>query len=226
MTLDSIWSAITSALPQLVAALPVACIVVLIGFIANAVFKRAVTLLAGKIDLHTSQLLPVRKFGTWAISGFTTIVVLTVLGFQLGGVWTALTAILAMVAIGFIAVWSMASNTTATLLILIVRPFQIGDVIELQSENVKGRVVDLNFFFVTLEAEENTTYKIPNNLFFQKVIRRVQGTGGISLGEALARADSDAPPAPPVTPADKDLPMNSGRDPASYAPSSGRPAGR
>ena len=111
-----------------------------------------------------------------------------------------LSTILGLVAIGFVAVWSLISHTSATMLILFLRPFQIGDDIEFPGEPVKGRVVDLNFFFTTLVDHDATLYQIPNNLFFQKTLKRRKNGNVISLAAQLNSPQAhnvELPPAPP-----------------------------
>ena len=88
------------------------------------------------------------------------------------GVWTLLSTLLAMVAIGFVAVWSILSNMTATLVILIWRPFNVGEWITLKPEDVAGQVVDINFIYTLLKDEEGQIIAVPNNLFAQKFIAR------------------------------------------------------
>ncbi len=200
MTPDTLWAEISGHLPKLLAALPVAAGVILAGILLNFVVGRAFTLLAKRTNLTSSDVLPLRKIARWVVYALTIILVLGVFGFELGGLWAILSTILAMVAIGFVAVWSILSNTSATVLILIMRPFSIGDEVELPSESVKGRVSDLNFFFTTLAVDEHTCYRVPNNLFFQKVLRRTHGGSSISLAQQLSNdipakfaPSSDAP---------------------------------
>ncbi|MFZ9683711.1 MAG: mechanosensitive ion channel domain-containing protein [Cephaloticoccus sp.] len=187
MTLDTLFTAFQEHLPKLLAAVPVAVLVLIGGLICQLAVSRALTLLARQTRLTDTDVLPLRKVARLVVYGVTFILVLGVFGFELGGIWAMLSTILAMVAIGFVAVWSILSNTTATLLLLVLRPFQIGDTIELQSENMKGRVVDLNFFFTTLEAEDGATFQVPNNLFFQKVVKRTAHAQSIPLAEQLNR---------------------------------------
>lgn len=84
--------------------------------------------------------------------------------------WAMLTAMVAMVAIGFVAVWSVLSNTLCSLILLTARPFRVGDQIELPSDNLKGKVVNFSMLFTTLRAEDGAQIQISNNLFFQRVI--------------------------------------------------------
>ena len=94
--------------------------------------------------------------------------------------WALLSAVLAAVAIGFFAAWSIISNLTSALLIVALRPFRIGDDVELvepgSGTSLGGRVVDMNLVFTTLternpETGVESRLHVPNNLFLQKLIR-------------------------------------------------------
>lgn len=218
MTLENIWISLSEALPGIVAAAPVAAAVILGGILLNLIIKRAFTLLARRTELTEQDVIPVRKILGWLVRIITAVIVLGVFGFQLGGLWAMISTIMAMIAIGFVAVWSMLSHTTATLILVILRPFSIGDDIELPSENVKGRVVDLNFFFTTLLTHEGAQWRVPNNLFFQKVMKRQTGKSDITLADQLqspAPADLSPPPAPATVPSTAPVPATS---PAPTAP--------
>lgn len=189
MTIDTILDKIAAYLPGIIAALPVAAAVILGGVLANMVVRRSLSLLAKRTSLTPSDVLPLKNIARWVITVLTLILVLGVFGFQLGGLWAMLSTVLAMIAIGFVAVWSILSNTSATVLILIMRPFHIGDEIELPSEGVKGRVTDLNFFFTTVAVDHETAFRVPNNLFFQKVIKRTPGASAITLAQQLSNPE-------------------------------------
>ena len=126
----------------------------------------------------------IRKLTAWTVSFVGALAVLQVFG-VLEHVLTAIVAVLALVAIGFVAVWSIMSNALCALLILITRPFRIGDEISLVGEAVSGKVVDLNLLHTTLHAENGELFQIPNNYFFQKPISRKLGDTDISLWEQL-----------------------------------------
>ena len=97
-------------------------------------------------------------------------------GISMTGVWTVVVSIAAMIGVGFLAVWTMVSNITASVFITIWRPFYMGAHVELLPESLSGRVVDRNMMFTVLrEKEGGGTLYIPNNLFFQKMFRVVDG---------------------------------------------------
>ncbi|HUG12849.1 MAG TPA: mechanosensitive ion channel family protein [Opitutaceae bacterium] len=215
MNLDQFWNAIASQLPGLLAALPVAAVVILGGLLANVIIGRALLLLAARTSLTPADVAPARNVLRWLVRIITAIIVLGVFGFELGGLWAMISTVLAMIAIGFVAVWSMLSNTSATVLLVLMRPFRVGDDIELPSENVRGRVIDLNFFFTTLVDHEGSELRVPNNIFFQKVVRRTAGTSAITLAAQLnspTPAQVGLPPPPPPKNSESRKPVSASED--------------
>ncbi len=112
-------------------------------------------------------------------------------GISANSLWAVVSALLAMVAIGFVAVWSVISNVLCTLLLIITRPFRIGDHIEItepaSSDNfLGGKVMNISMLYTTLqEAKGSNVLLIPNNFFFQKAIRRKQGEDTYSIDEQI-----------------------------------------
>ncbi|HEY5552138.1 MAG TPA: mechanosensitive ion channel family protein [Opitutaceae bacterium] len=229
MTLDQLWKDLASLLPGFLTALPVAAVVILGGFLVNVIIGRALRLLAARTSLTPADVAPARNVLRWLVRVITAVIVLGVFGFELGGLWAMISTVLAMIAIGFVAVWSMLSNTSATVLLVLLRPFRVGDDLELPSEGVHGRVIDLNFFFTTLVDHDGREWRVPNNLFFQKVVRRTAGSPAITLAAQLnssTPAQVGLPPPPPAkdsesrkpVPASEDFAAKSIPDPATLTP--------
>ena len=94
--------------------------------------------------------------------------------------WTAFTGFATVGAVAFFAAWSVLSNLFCTLLIFITRAFRPGDVVELletgDKPGFKGRVHDTTLVYTTLvETGPDgtlTRLQLPNNLFFQRPLRR------------------------------------------------------
>jgi hypothetical protein len=74
-----------------------------------------------------------------------------------------------VIGVGFLAVWTMISNVTASVFITIWSPFKLGQMVEIVPENLKGRVVDRNMMFTVLRDGSDRVLHVPNNLFFQKM---------------------------------------------------------
>lgn len=185
-------------LARFISALPAALAVLVGAIVLNFVMKRGLRLLADKTSLTDGDVAPFGKVGSWFIFAATFVLLLGVFGFDLGGMWTMITGVGAMIAVGFIAVWSVLSNWLCTFVILLTRPFSIGDEVEFVGEAVKGRVVDLNFVYTSLRSPDGATLQVPNNLFFQKVLKRWRGAENVTLAEQLNRrsaTDAAAEPA-------------------------------
>ncbi len=126
----------------------------------------------------------------WLFIVLVVVVILSTFGI-LENAWAAFVAIIAMVATGFVAMWSVLSNIFCTLLVLIYKPFQVGDIISLPSEKLEGEVTDLNLMFTTLTSKDGEIIQVPNNQFFQKPIRRIPRKKGIDLYEQLKKPSEE-----------------------------------
>ena len=109
------------------------------------------------------------------VKGLLVIVVLFIVvgyvGLRIDDIWTLITTLLAMVAIGFVAVWSILSNITSTFIILIWRPFNIGEFVDIQPEGITGKITDINFMYTIIKGDGGELVHIPNSLFVQKFIK-------------------------------------------------------
>jgi hypothetical protein len=89
-------------------------------------------------------------------------------------------------ALAYLAVWTIVSNITASLFLSVLRPFKLGQTVEVLPENLKGRVIDLNLMFTVLRDGEDRVLQVPNNFFFRKMFW-VMDTQARSLFEVLER---------------------------------------
>ncbi|HET6926940.1 MAG TPA: mechanosensitive ion channel family protein [Hyphomicrobiaceae bacterium] len=126
--------------------------------------------------------------GLWLV---TALLVLNLWGISVSGVWTLLASAIAVIGVGFLAVWTMVSNVTASFFISLWRPFRLGQTVEILPEALKGRVIDRNLMFTILRDEGGNLLQVPNNLFFQKMFR-VSDHGKPSMFECLENERTDA----------------------------------
>jgi small-conductance mechanosensitive channel len=109
----------------------------------------------------------------WLIIAGVGFAALLALGIDLQGLWSTLVGALSLIAIGFVAMWSILSHMLASILIVVFRPFAVGDRVEIIGDDlVVGEVTDLNPVYTTLVADDGGTLQVPNNLFFQKALKR------------------------------------------------------
>jgi len=153
------------------------------AWLLNRLLRGAVKRLCGRYDLPPEFAIGARRLLGTVLYVSALVLILQRMGVSGSVLWTALTGFIAVAAVAFFAAWSVLSNIFCALLIVTTRPFRLHDVIELledgEKPGLKGRVVDINFVYTTLqEADRDGGYghgallQIPNTQFFQKVTRR------------------------------------------------------
>lgn len=141
--------------------------------------------LANWANLPRLALTPVRLLLRYSILLVAALLVLQRWGYQVDSLVAILGTVLGLVAIGFVAVWSVLSNFLCTLVLILFKPFSVGDELELPNSNVKGRVVDLSLIFTTLQVDREQTVLVPNNTFFQIIFKRRPGKVSVALDYQL-----------------------------------------
>lgn len=183
----STWEQAQAVVTKVSAQLPSALVILLVAFVLNLAIRRGIDSLARRTSPTFAE--PSKRAVRLFITLAAVILIADAYGADLNGLWTMLSATLALVALGFVAVWSVLSNISCTLLILFFRPYEIGDEVEFIDPVAKGTVVSLNFGYTTLRDETGMLVQIPNNLFFQKIIKRRPGRySRTSLVEQLQRS--------------------------------------
>ncbi len=150
-------------------------LVLLIGgglfiFLATRLLGR--TLRRSHLPLSMDTRLLIRRGSASALWVVLILLVLRNWGVNVDGIWTMLASILAVIGVGLLAVWTMVSNITASFFIWIWRPYHLGEHIEILPDGLKGRAVDRSLMFTEIEEEDGSTLMVPNNLIFQRIIRR------------------------------------------------------
>ena len=170
-------------------------VIILAGLIAYILLRRGLTSLSTNKYISESLAGVLQLMFRWAIIVLVVLVSLQQLGVQMVAVWAALSAGVVFIGVGLIAVWSVFSNALCSLLLLVFQPFRIGDRIEIieatGGTGLRGKVINLNPIFTYLEEEDNgngdggSIVYVPNNIFFQKTIRRWQGIKSERLDEYM-----------------------------------------
>jgi small-conductance mechanosensitive channel len=181
-------------------------VVILLTWAAFRLIRRGLDLLEQREMVTPAIVVPLRLILKWILVVFGLLLALQQTGVSLNNVWTTISAVLALVAVGFVAVWSILSNVLCTLMLLIFQPFRIGDEIEVidpsLTSGISGKVVNINMMFTLIretdgKGRETSVIQIPNNQFFQKFIRRRAGRDTIDLNEQIFEAKSLVQPGDP-----------------------------
>jgi len=185
------------------------------AWLLQRVLRRIVRRASSHYQVPDELVVPMNGLIRWIIVASAALLVLERMGVSATVLWTAFTGFATVGAVAFFAAWSVLSNLFCALLIFTVRPFKIGDYIEVldtaEKPGAKGRVVDINLLYTTLEdhgaaAGQVAWLQIPNALVFQRVVRRFQGVPPppapqlTAAAEAGAAANASAAAPAPVTP--------------------------
>ncbi len=189
-------------------------LLILLGaWLLSATARWLVRRMVGRHGLPPEMAVVLRRVLSFLIYAAATLAALERFGVSGTVLWTAFTGFAAVGAVAFFAAWSVLSNIFCTVLIFTTRPFRLHDYIELlengEKPGLKGRVIDLNLIYTTLQevsadrGDAGTVLQVPNNLFFQRTVRRWRGTS-VPEGWVVAAppqttaapaAPTDAPPA-------------------------------
>ena len=190
-------------------------LILFVAWLLQHLLRRIMRRASVHYQLPNELLVPINGLIRWLIIASALLLVLERMGVSATVLWTAFTGLATVGAVAFFAAWSVLSNLFCALLIFTVRPYRIGDHIEVLDTAEKvgalGRVVDINLLYTTLEdhaAPHGTAWlQIPNSLIFQRVVRRYQGVpppaqpavpATPTPSEEVAASAPAASPAPPT----------------------------
>lgn len=155
----------------------VTVVIILATFILQRVLKKATERYGSKKKVAPGRVHAVQSAES-ALLYFTGIVLLILTwGFSVQNIWVTITGFIGLVAIGFFAVWSMLSNIFAGFMLFFSRVIQLGRKIEIIPDGISGTVQEVNLFFIVLHDDDQNEILIPNNMIFQRTIKRYVNNG-------------------------------------------------
>lgn len=177
-------------------------LILLVAWLLQYLLRRLVRRTGAHYQLPRELLAPINGLIRWTIVASALLLALERMGVSATALWTALTGFATVGAVAFFAAWSVLSNLFCALLIFTMRPYRIGEHIEVLDTADKvgaiGRVVDINLLYTTLEdrasPQGRAWLQIPNSLIFQRVVRRFHAVP--SPPAVPVDATSRAPTAP------------------------------
>ncbi|MBL6764212.1 MAG: mechanosensitive ion channel [Verrucomicrobiae bacterium] len=123
----------------------------------------------------------------WIIFALAFLMILSIFEFPLTAIVATIGTLCGVVAIGFVANWSILCNFPCTVFLVATRPFNVGDELEIPADKIRGEVVDISLAYTVLRDSEDFYINIPNAQFLQKQFRRRPGHSGVTLGEQLRK---------------------------------------
>lgn len=161
-------------------------LVLLVAWLLQRLVRAMVRRLVVRRGLPPEMATVLRRVSATLLGCAALLLVLERLGVSGTVLWTAFTGFAAVGAVAFFAAWSVLSNIFCTVLIFTSRPFRLQDHIEVlengEKPGLKGRVVDINLIYTTLQevgtdaGDAGSVLQVPNSLFFQRTVRRWRGS--------------------------------------------------
>ncbi|MDD4526449.1 MAG: mechanosensitive ion channel [Candidatus Margulisbacteria bacterium] len=127
-----------------------------------------------KNKLNKSRYFIIRRIINYVILTLAFVALVYIWGVNIKNFWVAITGVLAMIAVAFVAVWSLIGNILAGIILYFTSPFRVNDTIQIMPDDIKGKVIAINTFFTCLVDENGDYINIPNSLFFQKYIKKIR----------------------------------------------------
>ena len=148
-------------------------LVLVIFFVGRKLIKKIVSLCDQALKRHGMEV-TVRRFFCNVINALGYICMLGILLQTVGLTATSLTALVASVAVG-LALQGSLSNFAGGVLILLMKPFVIGDYIV--QGNTEGTVKEIGLVYTELITADNRLIVIPNGTLIDSSIVNVTATG-------------------------------------------------
>jgi small-conductance mechanosensitive channel len=127
-----------------------------------------------KFSIRKSRYFAIKRLLTMASLLLSLVVLIMIWNVDLKHVWVSTTGILALIAVAFVAVWSLVGNILAGVIIYFTSPFKIEDCIEVMPDDIQGTVLAVNTFYTVLLTKDKNYINIPNTLLFQKYIKVIK----------------------------------------------------
>ena len=186
----AVWNAIVNWMLNVGIKVVIAILLMIISFkIVNLITKRLYKKLQKKKADET-----ISRVGTQCLRvGLKVIILVCLVGYV--GIETAsISAVIAAIGVGIsLAVQGTLSNFAGGVIIIIMRPFKIGDYIT--SNDVGGTVEDIKLFYTHIRTPDNRSVVIPNGSLANSVIinnngkdtRRVDIVASVAYGSDTAK---------------------------------------
>jgi small conductance mechanosensitive channel len=144
-----------------------AIIILIAGWIASRIVYSAVVRLCHKAPrIDPTVALFLGNGARYTALVFTFVAVLTTFGIAT----TSFVAVLGALGIAIgLALQGTLSNLAAGIMLVMFRPFHIGDRIE--TANVGGNVCEINLFFTEIDGDDNARIIIPNGKLWGEIVR-------------------------------------------------------
>jgi small-conductance mechanosensitive channel len=146
-------------------------IILLFAFALNWLLKYKLHKGLRKYGLRATQEKLLGRFYVLITGAIVVIGVISVWGVELQDLWLFLTSVIGLVAIGFVAMWSILANILSGWVLLTSHNYKINNRITILDDEIQGTIKDITLMFTVLEDKKGNKINVPNNLMMQKIIK-------------------------------------------------------
>ena len=190
--LENFWMTHQDAILHFAKVLLLALVIILVALLVGRLIRKVIDRAVAKVpslDQSVGNIFySIARTFLWL---FTVLIILDLFGFNTASLLTVLGA--AGLAVG-LAMKDSLSNIAAGLMLLLLRPYKVGDYIDCGS--VSGTIKEMGLFTTTLSTADGIFIAAPNSAIFgspvknysRNATRRVDITVGIAYGDSLPEA--------------------------------------
>jgi small-conductance mechanosensitive channel len=139
-----------------------AIVAVIVGLVILAFIESRIKNLCKEKNLPPYHAHLIRLIARYLMILIIILAVAGTFGISLGNLWISISTLVLGSLIALFASWSLLSNILATMIIMIWRPVNIGNLITIMPDNISGKVTDINMFFSKLETDDGNVIQVPN----------------------------------------------------------------
>lgn len=160
---------------KLMLTIAIIILMILIRLVVGKVISRAMK----RFGYMPARASVIRKITTGFTSTLLIIVLLGIWGVERKELTIFISSTMTVLAVGFVAQWSILSNITSSFIIFFNHPIKVGDDLAILDKDfpVEGRIVDIGIFFITLKTTDGEFVSTPSSVFMQKMIKRIDHKG-------------------------------------------------
>lgn len=165
-----------------------ALLIVAVAYIFQSLTGRGMKIIKRRHWLPPSATVLLGNFLRWTIWICAILFLLELFGLPIRALWAGILSVALLVAVAFVASWSILANILSAVLLLTFSRARIGDIVELRDTKqdeigMRGKIVDINLFFVTLQelkpdltiSDKLPVTQVPCHMFFFRVTRCWRG---------------------------------------------------
>lgn len=162
------------------------------GYLTYRVVQFVLITIAERSKIPPTPIHSIRNATRWIIMIVVGVILVGISGADTSGIIPTLLLVLGSIIFLSFAAWSILANVVGGFVIMIWRPFKIGDIIKIEPDGYTGEVVDVNLMFSQLKSKNEEIINIPNTLVLQKFVKNLS-TLGIHMLQFEYQEDTSVP---------------------------------